>query len=190
MNAMTFPWRALCLLHVLPILIPLCTTATSWQERDLITTRLHESKSPKLRHWKKSHHHKRDAWTVDQAPPSPAPSPAPIPAPSPSAQGNETCTTEAGCIFNVMTFDAVGDGITDDTKVDTKISMYQCTLTAHVKLSIDSLVFCQKNLTDFDVAGIPGDVEGSMPFGIICDCGTCLLRFRCRPDHIQRTLQT
>ena len=104
---MRYSWRALCLLHVLSVLA-VCTSARSWQENNATTNLLVRRASsvfaftsPKANHSKKSHHKGH----------------AVHPAPGPSSNISETCTG-AGCIFNVMTFNAVGDGITDDTKVD------------------------------------------------------------------------
>ncbi|KAG0607609.1 hypothetical protein M758_8G042300 [Ceratodon purpureus] len=106
---MTYSWRALCLFHILSV-SAICTGARSWQEKDIIATNVQVRSassvfaftSSKGKHSKKPHH-KRDDEPVD-------------PAPGPSSIW-EPCTTK-GCIFNVLTFNAVGDGITDDTKVD------------------------------------------------------------------------
>lgn len=121
---MTYRRRVLCLLYVLAV-VPSCVRVRSWQETEEITmsrlgkrssgfaftsSEAHKAPHAKKPHEKKVPHHKRNAGWVEGAP-------------GPSSHEGKACMGE-GCTYDVMAFNAVGDGITDDTKVVTNLFEY------------------------------------------------------------------
>ncbi|XP_024402435.1 polygalacturonase At1g48100 isoform X2 [Physcomitrium patens] len=157
---MTYRRRVLCLLYVLAV-VPSCVRVRSWQETEEITmsrlgkrssgfaftsSEAHKAPHAKKPHEKKVPHHKRDAGWVEGAP-------------GPSSHEGKACMGE-GCTYDVMAFNAVGDGITDDTKATWRAACQSessvMVVPAYYVFVVGQITFkgpCKHNLT-FQIEGV------------------------------------